>query len=95
MRSAKGYSNEDGEWRLVCAPHSPGLPREIKDVKWFRNGKEISYQSGFKLTQMDLLIEVGILCLTGFCCYFCKEITLISSPHISKWTIVANRLHLI
>ena len=58
--SARGYFNDRGERRLVCGVHSPGMPREIKDVKWLRNGVAISDQNGFKFAENDLLIEVGI-----------------------------------
>ena len=37
-----------------------GVPRKIKDLKWSRDGEEISDQTGFILRQMDLLIEVGV-----------------------------------
>ena len=60
MRIAAGYSNEHAEWRLVCVARRAGIPREIQAVKWFRNGKEISYQAGFRLVEDQLLIEVGI-----------------------------------
>ena len=60
IRRATEYYNGYWECRLVCAAYKLGIPHEIMDVKWFRNGKEISDQSGFKLIERDLLIEVGI-----------------------------------
>ena len=60
VMSATGYFNDRGERRLVCAVHRPGMPHEIKDVKWLRNGVAISGQNGFKFAGNDLLIEVSI-----------------------------------
>ena len=62
MRNATGYADKRGEWRLSCAVVKEGVPREIKEVKWFRNGEDISNQNGFDTVGvMDLLIEVGFL----------------------------------
>ena len=44
----------------MCAAYKLGIPHDIMDVKWFRNEKEISDQSSFKLIERDLLIKVGI-----------------------------------
>ena len=63
VRSATGYPNEHGEWRLVCAAHRRGIQREIKKVKWFRNGKVISDQAGFELAENDLFIKVSTCCI--------------------------------
>ena len=73
MRNVTSYSNKIVEWRLSCATKRLGVPREIKEVKWSRNGESIPHQAGFKLVKRDLLIEVGILFLifnvTGIALY--------------------------
>ena len=62
VRNATRYSGqggEGGEWRLSCDVRRPGAPREIKGVKWLRNGEDISNKVGFILVENDLSIEVG------------------------------------
>ena len=62
MRNATRYSGEggeSGEWRLSCDVRRPGVPREIKGVKWLRNGEDISGKIGFEWVENDLSIEVG------------------------------------
>ena len=57
------YSYGSRGWRLSCVLRSYGIPRVIKEVKWFRNGDEISEQNGFTSTQMELWIEVFFMFL--------------------------------
>ena len=67
MRNVTGYSNKIGQWRLSCSVRRLGVPREIKEVKWFRNGILIVDQAGFEIEKGDLFIKVGILCLIVKC----------------------------
>ena len=62
VRNTTRYSGEGwegGEWRLSCDVRRPGTPREIKGVKWLRNGEDISDKVGFISVENDLSIEVG------------------------------------
>ena len=60
VKTSAGYSYENRVWRLTCVVRRPGVPRKINDVKWFRNGEDISERTGYISVEMDLLIEVGI-----------------------------------
>ena len=61
MRNTSGHSGQSKELSLSCAIRQPGFPRDIQEVRWFRNGQDISNKVGFVSMGMNLLVQVGFL----------------------------------